>query len=197
MYGGYTADGGDFQSTFSAFSSQHNTNSNDYGYLTAHSIDATGVPDGSMTVNGEATALAHDGGWWYGGFVEGWQSFSGEAESVTVTGEKLWGKKKYAPDWGSVTNWDGAQFTSTVTGASTATFSGDTESGTYPQSGYEGKGHEKVLNKQGLGFDVNASSTPSATLNTTYSYSVIAAFVGQVVGETATWSGLPGYAPDP
>ena len=196
VYGGYTASDGDFQSTFSAYSYELDGPAYfGHGYWSAHSINATGVTDGSMTVNGGATA-AHGSGGYFGGFVEGWQTYTGEAESVIVFGSKMDSTKQgINPLTWDPTKFTGAEFTATVTGGSPASFYGSTEAGTYP-TGTETSPYQ-VLAKQGLGFNIQASSTISATLNTTYAYTVIATFVDQVVGETASWSGLPGYAPDP
>ena len=196
VYGGYTAKDGDFKSTFSANSYERDGPSYfGHGYWSQHSIDATGVTDGSMTVNGGAIAAYGSGGH-FGKFVEGWQTFTGEAEEVTVFASKMDSTKQgIDPATWDPAKFKGGEFTATVTGTSTATFWGQTEAGTYPD-GTETSPYQ-VEAKRGLGFDVNASSTIVGDVTTTYAYVNVAAFAGKVVGETATWSGLPGYAPDP
>lgn len=195
VFGEYTASGGDFQSTFSAYSYETDSGYYEMAAWSTHSINATGVTDGSMTVNGGATAFWGSGSS-MGDFVEGWQTFTGEAEEVEVFGSKMHSNRQPVGGPWYPERLTGAEFTATVTGTSDATFWGGTEAGTYKPVG--SLGPYQTLAKQGLGFDINADSTIDAELNTTYSYTVIATFVGsRVVGETATWSGLPGYAPDP
>ena len=203
VYGGYTASDGDFQSTFSAYSYELDGPAYfGHGYWSVHSIDATGVTDGSMTVEGEAIAAASPPtGSYFGGFVEGWQTFSGEAEVVEVFGSKMDSTKQGI----NPATWDpnlftGAEFTATATASSTLLFGGGTEAGTYP-TGSETSPYQ-VLAKQGLGFEVYTSGTSLDTVwNSNYAYNVIDAFVNPdgagVFGESASWSGLPGYAPDP
>lgn len=214
VYGGYTASGGDFKSTFSAYSYETDSGYFEMAAWSDHSIDATGVTAGSMTVNGAAIA-AYGSGSHFGGFVEGWQTYTGEAEEVEVFASKLHSNRQ--PVGGT---WDdskitGAEFTATGTGSSTATFVGKTEAGTYP-NGTETSPYQ-VLAKQGVGFDIDMGSSVDGTLNTTYPYTNVVAFdkdansigtqitynsgwaiieafnADRIVGETASWNGLPGY----
>lgn len=202
VYGGYTAYDGDFRSEFSAFSYMWV----DYGSAGAwstQSIDATGVTDGSMTVNGGATAVWGSGAY-LGGFTESGQTFSGEAESVTVYGDKMWkpmlGGYDYDPSTWNPSTFQGAQFTATATASSTLSFTGGTEAGTYYQ-GWETDPWQ-VLDKQGLGFEVYTSgSSLDNQWVSDYAYNVINAFVDSngagVFGESSTalvgWTGIPGY----
>lgn len=198
VYGGYTASDGDFQSLFSAYSYELDGPAYfGHGHWSDHSIDATGVTDSTMTVEGRAVAFASPpGGSHMGGFVEGYQAFTGDAEEVTIFGSKMDSTKQgIDPATWDPSKFKGAEFTATVTGSSTASFWGSTEAGTYPD-GTETSSYQ-CLAKQGLGFDVNAASSISSGLTTTYPYTKVALFAGRVVGETASWSGLPGYAPDP
>ncbi|GAH90596.1 unnamed protein product, partial [marine sediment metagenome] len=195
--GGYTASGGDFQSTFSAYSYMLDGPAYfGHGCWSTHSIDATGVTDGSMNVIGGATA-AYGSGSHFGGFVEGWQTYTGETEEVVVFGSKVNSTKQgIDPATWDPTKFTGAEFTATGTADSTFLLCGGTEAGTYP-TGTETSPYQ-VLGKQGLGFEVYTTGSSLDTYwNSNYAYNVIEAFVdadgAEVVGESATWDGLPGY----
>ena len=211
MSGVYTASGGDFRSEFQAQSYMLDGPSYfGHGYWTTHIVDATGVPAGSMTVNGDATAFFGGG---YGTFVEGGQSFSGEAESVTVFGSKMDSTKQgIDPNTWDPNKYKGAAFEATAVGSSTVVFAGSTDAGTYPQGGETSPC--RVSSKQGLGFEIHVTgSTLFGTLDTTYSYTNALALedptTQQIVGDTSTWftgspgggyyewAGVPGYLTNP
>ena len=199
VYGGYTAYDGDFQSTFSAYSYETDSGYFEMATWSTHSIDATGVTDGSMTVNGAAIAAYGSGGH-FGGFVEGWQTYDGEAEVVEVFGSKMHSNRQSVGVTWDPNKFTGADFTATATASSTLLFGGGTEAGTYYQ-GWETSPYQ-VLKKQGLGFEVYTSGSSLDTVwNSNYAYNVIDAFVSPdgagVVGESSTalvgWTGIPDY----
>ena len=199
VFGEYTASGGDFQSTFSAYSYETDSGYYEMAAWSTHSVDATGVTSSSMTVNGAAIAAYGSGGH-FGGFVEGWQTYTGEAEEVEVFGSKMHSNRQPVGGPWDLDKLTGAEFTATATASSTLSFGGGTEAGTYYQ-GWETSPYQ-VLAKQGLGFEVYTTGTSLATVwNSNYAYNVIDAFVNPdgpgVVGESSTalvgWTGIPGY----
>jgi hypothetical protein len=205
VWGGYTASDGDFQSTFNAYSYERDGPAYfGHGHWSTHTLTATGVPAGSMTVTGDATAVYASGGH-MGGFVEGGQSFYGEAESVVVFGSKMDSTKQgIDPATWDPTKFKGAEFTATAVGSSTVDFGGSTDAGTYYQ-GTETSTYQ-VLAKQGLGFEIGITgSSLYGTLTTTYSYTNALALedptTTQIIGDTSTpligWAGVPGYLTNP
>jgi hypothetical protein len=213
VWGGYTASDGNFQSTFEANSYMTMEPCFGYGQWSTHSINATGVPSGSMTVSGDATAV-WAGGASMGYLTEAGQTFSGEAEEVTVFGSKMHSGagNVQPPDpagW-NPTLFEGAEFTATATGSSTVTFSGKTEGRTYPGIGDSVDDIWDRRVQHGLGFDIAITgSTLDGSLITTYSYTNALALEDPpatttwIVGDTSTalnppkWIGVPGYYTNP
>lgn len=193
VFGGFSAAGGDFLSTFQAVSQQRNSG---YWIDTAqsiHALSAQGVT--SATVEGTAVAVWGSGSS-MGGLIAGGQVFEGSGNSVSVFAcKEIWGKDPLS----------GAEFSGSLVGAGVQFF-GSTEAGTY----YQGKETHiyAVIAKQGLGFDLGAvGATPSGELWTTYARTVVLVAPDRITGETTTplenpsypnregfpWPGIPGY----
>ena len=209
VYGGYTAGGSDFSSMFEARSFETDSGYFEMEAWSTHTIDAIGVPDGTMYVSGDAMAV-WAGGSSMGDLTEAGQYFIGEAEEVTVFGSKMHSNRQPDdPDPWNMSLVTGADWTATATGSSTVTFEGATDGRTYSQAGDSVDDIWDRRQQQGLGFAIEiGGSSVSGTLNTTYGYTNTLTTSTLIVGDTSTlltiasgggrnWDGVPGYLTNP
>lgn len=185
--GFYTASDGDFSSEFWAFG-KDDRDSYHYGseVFSLHTIDAKGVTDGSMYVEGYAFAGSGQQEW----ETSAGQIFNGDAESVDIVGYR---SRYVRPSGGTWSYTHEAEFTATVMSSSPVSFFGSTDGSAYGHNTWAKQ------DQRGLGFHVSITGSgdiDSDLYTMGYSYTDVVVNPSEVFGETSTWEEYPGYYPD-
>lgn len=190
--GWYHASDGDFSSTFKAEAVRTNSSDLTSTFLCSQSIDTTGVSPLQFTVAGdmvsglfvvgEAAACSVGDTW----VVGTGQTFTGTAESVTVTVERQFEQRDSGGSLVGVP--DNAQISFTATDEDS--FSGISQVGSNDGTTYGLQG------QPGFGFCVSELSLTTQH-GTSFSYTDVVSYTDQIVGDTSTWYNYPGYPPGP